>query len=224
MERIKAIVFDWDGTLIDSMNIKVNNAAVIFAQKYSLNPDLVAQSYRRYSGVSRRELFNLIAREHLGRDLRNIEYQAISSQFSKKNCEILENKQFFSSKNKEVLAQLHKMDLLLFISSSCLREEIERLAGFYGIDCYFSEILGSYDKFKKGIAHLSYIKQKYGLKSREIMVVGDEKADIRLAGRVGVVCVGLISKQFSDDLAQQFPDCIISDLRQLPEVVSSCMQ
>ncbi|HZD56304.1 MAG TPA: hypothetical protein VE136_06260, partial [Anaerolineales bacterium] len=54
------LLFDWDGTLINSLDIKVRNAGLLFAETFDLDPAGVEAAYRRHSGIPRQQLFDAI--------------------------------------------------------------------------------------------------------------------------------------------------------------------
>jgi phosphoglycolate phosphatase-like HAD superfamily hydrolase len=43
---IKSIGFDFDGTLVDSLGFKLENAGKIFSEKFSVDGDLVIELYQ----------------------------------------------------------------------------------------------------------------------------------------------------------------------------------
>ncbi|MDQ7837088.1 MAG: HAD family hydrolase [Thermodesulfobacteriota bacterium] len=220
MARIKAVVFDWDGTIVNTMPLKINNAASMFEEIYNADAENVSLSYRKYSGVSRKELFNLIAIENMGRELSLLEFNRLSSEFTLRNTTSYKENRVFDEKNRELLQWLAARGFELFVSSSAVKEEICELAVFLDIKKYFKEMLGASGDFIKGKAHMSYIKNKYGLKTDQIMFVGDEKADMRLVGRLGVICVGIVNGNPDSALDREFADYVISDLSQLREILT----
>jgi phosphoglycolate phosphatase-like HAD superfamily hydrolase len=87
------------------------------------------------------------------------------------------------------------------------------------LEKYFKEMLGSTGDFRKGIAHINYIKKKYGIKATQIMFVGDERADMRLAGRLGVMCVGVVNNKEKNELKDEFGDYVIQELSSIVEIL-----
>src|SRR3990172_2965869 len=106
VERIKAIVFDWDGTVVNTMQNKKNNASAIFAERYGAAHENVVRSYERYSGVPRKELFNLIAKENIGRELSPIEFNKLSSVFTLNNIDSFKKNNVFDEDNRGILQWL----------------------------------------------------------------------------------------------------------------------
>ena len=211
MGEIKAVVFDWDGTIVNTMPFKLDNAGQVFAKHFDVFPKEIALSYKAYSGIARRDLFNLIAKDHIGRELTALEFNQLSQFFTTKNLESYKRNQVFDETNREILGWLKDNNISLFISSSAIQREINELAEYLKISDYFTEILGSREGFKKGKDHLD---------SNKIIFVGDEKADMRLSGRLAIRCVGISQTADNDDLHDEFADLIISDLSGLRDIIS----
>ncbi|KON26829.1 hypothetical protein AC481_06430 [miscellaneous Crenarchaeota group archaeon SMTZ-80] len=218
---IKAILFDWDGTIVNTMTIKVKNASETFAEKFNIASEKAAISYERYSGISRKELFQLIAKENIGRSLSITELNNLSAKFTSRNIDSFNKNKVFDEKNREVLIWLVAKGYNLIVSSSALKCEIEDLAELLDIRRYFKEMLGSSDNFKKGKDHINYIKKKYRLASDQMMFVGNEKADIRLSGRLGITCVGIANGKLESDLSAEFADYVIPNLTDLKKVLAN---
>ena len=87
MGEIKAVVFDWDGTIVNTMPFKLDNAGQVFAKHFDVSPREIALSYKAYSGIARRDLFNLIAKDNIGRELTALEFNQLSQFFTTKNLE-----------------------------------------------------------------------------------------------------------------------------------------
>ena len=220
MGEIKAVVFDWDGTIVNTMPFKLDNAGQVFAKHFDVSPKEIALSYKAYSGIARRDLFNLIAKDHIGRELTALEFNQLSQFLTTKNLESYKRNQVFDETNREILGWLKDNNISLFISSSAIQREINELAEYLKISDYFTEILGSREGFKKGKDHLDYLRNKYHLDSNKIIFVGDEKADMRLSGRLAIRCVGISQTADNDDLHDEFADLIISDLSGLRDIIS----
>jgi len=219
VERIKAIVFDWDGTVVNTMQIKICNASNIFSEQYDVDSESIAESYRKYSGIPRRDLFDLIARENIGRGLSKFEFNRLSSEFTSRNVESYKTNKVFDNNKRKVLVRIKEHGFMMFVSSSANKDEIEKLAMLLDLEKYFKEMLGSTGDFRKGIAHINYIKKKYGIKATQIMFVGDERADMRLAGRLGVMCVGVVNNKEKNELKDEFGDYVIQELSSIVELL-----
>ena len=219
VERIKAIVFDWDGTIVDTMPLKIENVSRIFKKHYGISCKNTRESYKNYSGVSRKELFNLIAKDNIGKGLSSFEFSKISAEFTLRNINSYKSSTVFNEKYREIFTWLTKRNLMLFVSSSAVKDEIVKLAILLNIKDCFLEILGSFDNFRKGKHHIDYIKKKYALSTNHIMFVGDEKVDMRLSGRLGLMCVGVANGKCKSSLEMEFADYVIQDLTELRSIL-----
>ena len=89
MKKIRAVLFDWDGTLVNSLDVKIRNAGELFNRVFNLSPDQVGMAYRRHSGIPRRQLFDAIL-DDLGRPpLDDVEFESLSGKFSIMNTQAL---------------------------------------------------------------------------------------------------------------------------------------
>lgn len=218
--KIKAIIFDWDGTVVNTMQLKFQNLGIVFAKILGANPTDVMKSYRMYSGIPRRELFDHIAQDTIGRNISDFEFNRLSASFTDTNIQSYKENDVFDSQTEETLKWLMNEGFTLFVSSSAIPFEIKELAKHLSIDGYFKEILGSKNDFKKGKSHISYIMEKYGYASSQLLFVGDEKADMRLSGRLGVQCAGIARDKDHKELADEFADFTLQDFQDLKGVLT----
>ena len=107
------------------------------------------------------------------------------------------------------------------VSVATTQEEIGTGAKILGIDHLFEAILGSREGFRKGREHMDFLKKQFGLSSAAIVFVGDEKADMRLAGRLGLRTVGIARDKPASELREEFADAVILRLQELKDVVES---
>jgi mannose-1-phosphate guanylyltransferase len=63
-ERKWIVLFDWDGTLIDSLDLKIRNAGALFERALGIPHDKVEVVYRQHSGLPRRQVFRAICQEN----------------------------------------------------------------------------------------------------------------------------------------------------------------
>ncbi|MEK6854746.1 MAG: hypothetical protein AABX73_00820, partial [Nanoarchaeota archaeon] len=83
--NIRAMGFDFDGTLVNSLDAKIKNAGIVFSEVLNIPQSLVVKKYKRYSGVSRRSLFDNISLDIIGRKLEEQEYEILDRKFDEKN-------------------------------------------------------------------------------------------------------------------------------------------
>ncbi|MGE3609169.1 MAG: HAD family hydrolase [Bacteriovoracaceae bacterium] len=204
------IGFDWDGTLFDSMEFKRENFVKIFSKCEDDKQTLLNLHYK-YSGIPRKDLFNVVYKEVFGRELTDFEFKYLSQKYSELNHESAIKSPLFP----EVISVLEKIRIqrTLFISSSMPPEELRSLVKLKKIDHYFDEILGSEPGFGKGPEHVRFISERYNKEIKDFLFVGDDDKDVELAASARVKCLQVIRKE---DLRR---DNIIKSLSEILEVI-----
>ena len=213
--HVKAFLLDWDGTLIDSLPIKIENAAQLFADRLGADGAAVKASYAYHSGVPRRELFDRIAEECLGRPLGDAEFSGLSDAFSAANRSEVVARGALRDGVDEALQALQADGCLLFVSTSAAQDEIGALGVHYGLDAYCQELLGSRPGFSKGPEHAAYISAKYDVPVEQIAGVGDEATDVRLHRAAGIFSVGVVGTEEREALVAEGADRVIEELSEL---------
>lgn len=229
-QPISVVMFDWDGTLIHSLDIKVRNAGVLFEQTFRKPAAEVERAYRLHSGVPRRMLFEAICAELGLPGLSEQDYVTLSGQFTTKNRTVLleiaaqaPDNGLLPEDSPSTLRKLQESGYALYVSSSADPLEIREVARSLDLERYFlesgGEILGSQPGFFKGPQHVAYVERKRGVSPKQIAFVGDEPADIRLGKEAGVVTIGRTGTCTADELAILEPDAIIGSLGELPRIL-----
>lgn len=212
----KAIMFDWDGTLIGSLDMKVKNAGIVFGHVCGFPSQPVETIYRRHSGIPRRQLFEAISQSIASRGLGEDEFAQLSAKFTDLNRQSLTTVDLFDGV-KETLEELYGAGIVTAISSSAAPDEIASAVKHYGLKVCLNEVLGSEGDFTKGKAHVDYICQKYGTKPADVIVVGDEPADVTLAKEAGASSVAKIGTYSRQEIDYLQPDFVIEAI---PELLS----
>ena len=216
------LLFDWDGTLVNSLDIKVHHAGLLFAETFDLDPAEVEAAYQQHSGIPRRQLFNAICVDNGLSPLADELFVRLSKRFSAMNLEALSNpciQGLISSETCQALEDLKELGYPLYVSSSADPDEVQKAAGALGLAPYFQEIMGSSPGFTKGKPHVEYVLRIHNTLADKIAFVGDEPADIILGRDSGVTTIAKAGT-FSDvDLAKVNPDYIIASLSDLPELL-----
>jgi HAD superfamily hydrolase (TIGR01549 family) len=217
------VLFDWDGTLIESLEIKIRNAAQLFQELLGMDPQSVAASYRQHSGIPRRDLFMAICAENGINKLDEDLYQRLSQRFSVKNLEALTDKTVTSlvlPDTTAALAELRKQGYPLYVSSSAVTEEIRLVARLWDLEKYFNEILGSATGFNKGSQHVDYVVRQQHVTHSQIVFVGDEPTDIHLGKAAGVFMIAKAGTYPPARLRDEGADRVITSLGELPEILN----
>jgi phosphoglycolate phosphatase len=207
----KSIVFDFDGTLVDSMGIKLDAFVDMFSP---FGPEIMAQvqAYQlKNGGLPRRDKFLYLYKTLLNRDLGPEELNRLASEFSVR-VETLVNRTPYVPGALEFLDK-HYSEMPMHISSAAPQLELERIIDERDMRKFFKSIHGA--PTPKTIA-LREIMAQGGYNKEDILFVGDGEHDYRSALAVGCPFVG-VSRH-----GQFFPDAIghILSLMELEEIIN----
>lgn len=191
----RALVFDWDGTLFDSMEAKVKSFGEILSDTLSpLNPDATPEAmqavYRANSGRPRRAIFSTAAKTS-GVALDEAVCKRMSERLTDKNRRRLADAALFPDA-RAFLERLCVGDQRIFISSSVPQDELLGLVASAcpeHIKVRLSGVFGSEPGFSKGPQHIDRILDEVGCSRSEALVFGDDIADGELAAAAGVDCI-----------------------------------
>jgi phosphoglycolate phosphatase-like HAD superfamily hydrolase len=191
----EAIIFDFDGVLVESAEIKTE----AFRQLFSGYPDKVheiVKYHQMHMGISRYVKFRYFYEEILGRELSQDREIELDKQFS---AIVLERilKAPFVSGTVDFL-DVHYRKTPLFIASGTPDEELHYIATQRGISHYFREIHGT-PRTKPEI--VIDILSRFSWRASEVIFVGDAESDLKAAEESGVCFVARISPSSDDRLS-----------------------
>lgn len=181
---LKLVVFDWDGTLADSVS-KITECKAYLAQKYGLVPpteetvrDVLGTKFEEAMAkcfpTANKELLEKICREF--HELMQLEhYQAT-----------------LFPNAKETISVLKKRGFKVAIATSKNRNEMEKAIKHNGLEGVFDLVCcGKEHQEKPNAAMLQHIMSKFNFGEKECVMVGDTTTDIQFArnANVDVICV-----------------------------------
>ncbi|MFB6182405.1 MAG: HAD family hydrolase, partial [Candidatus Magasanikbacteria bacterium] len=218
---ISTVGFDWDGTLVKTMQAKATAfalACIYFHQELEEVQKDVERRYLETRGASRfyqlREAEKLLDLEHVENE------EAWSEKFSELAAERTQ-KAPLQPGAREVLEELEQRGLEMFVSSSVPHEDLQERVGRFDLHPRFEHVLGQIDDegFHKGVPHIDHICEE-GVSPKEIAFVGDGDSDMKAAEESNCgLAIAFNDPQLPD---QEFEgaDEVISDLHRTPEIVS----
>lgn len=198
-ERIQhkqVYIFDWDGTLFDSMTIKTENFCEVLAKQLqgrsNATVDGIRKIFKTASGIPRYEIFRRIG-SHYGVSLTQHESDTMSDALTQLNTTRLAHAKLFPDA-APFLQAIADANRTLYISSSVPEKELRAIVSDTlpsPLLRAFSGIFGSAPNFTKGKAHIGQILTETGVHADTCIVFGDDEADVELSRQAGVDCVRL---------------------------------
>lgn len=171
LNKYKAFIFDFDGVIVDSVNIKTLAFIRLF-ERYG--NDLVAKivkHHKSHGGVSRFDKIRHYHKAYLKKDISERQVGILANRFSGIVLGQVVRAPFI----KGVLDFMNTLkEKNLFLISATPEDEIKLIVRKRGLHKYFTDILGS-PRTKK--ENLKALIAKYGLNYRECVYFGDSQED-----------------------------------------------
>ena len=194
---IKAIIFDFDGVILDSVNVKTDAFAKMFSSYGSEVVEKVVQHHKQHGGISRFVKIKHYYNEYLNREIDENELEKLCYEFSKLVYDGVINSPWIEGA-KEFLVENHK-SYKFFIATGTPQDEIINITFDLNIAQYFCGIYGSPRK-KEELIQL--IINKNQLHKEEILFIGDALTDYEAAKYYSIKFIGISSSNitFSNDV------------------------
>ena len=207
MNKVEAIIFDFDGVLVESVDVKTQAFAEMYKQYGLKIVDQVVAYHLEHGGVSRYEKFRYYQETLLGQSLSPSEEKILGDTFSKMVKDAVVTAPWVPGAY-EFLSEYHQA-FALFVASGTPEEEMKEIVRRRDMARYFMSVHGA--PAEKAVIIRS-ICEEHGFKNRSVLMVGDAMTDYMGARAAGVRFVGC-----SLDGQATFPPHVpvIPDLRNL---------
>lgn len=177
---IKAIVFDFDGVILESAHIKTD----AFRDVFSKWPEIVDQAvdyHLRNSGVTRYKKFEYVYNELLNQTYSDSIGQELSDEFSASCFEKIKAAPLVEGVCEFLRDNNQKFDM--FVASASPDEELKQTIEVKQLSKYFKGVFG-HPKLKKDT--ILDVLKKYQLEKSEVVFVGDGESDLKAARDTGI--------------------------------------
>lgn len=185
----KIIIFDLDGTLLDSMNIFSDIASYLISWKYEVSRDDARKKYLETSGIP---FFQQLEILFPG----NRDNSEIAKMFEERKVAATDHL-VMDSAQQEAISRIQRSGIKIAVSSNNFQENVDRFAKFSNLE--FSYVLGYKDGFSKGVDHFKHIIKLESLKPEDVLFVGDSLSDMRKSMENNIDFVGRIGTFSEDD-------------------------
>jgi phosphoglycolate phosphatase-like HAD superfamily hydrolase len=208
----KAVIFDFDGVILESGDIKTEAFLELFAD-YPEHRNAIRQYHLENIGISRYRKFEWIHSELLGRALDHQESSRLGKAFS----DIALGKILTCSCVPGALECLETLSarLPLFVASGTPQEELDFIVERRGLTRFFTGVFGTPRTKTEIIRHLL---AGLGLSPDDVVFVGDGLSDYQAASETGVRFIARESASAAVDWSG-FGVPVLPDLHDVPTVV-----
>jgi len=218
---IGSIVFDFDGTLVDSNDIKLQTFYEV-TKAYDPTGSTVTRVLKQFPNKDRYGIFQELARELLTKNLAidavNLESLAtkwaeaytIRCEKAIENCEEVPG-------TSATLKWISGQNIPIFINSRTPTITLKRLVTLRSLHSYISEIYGAPASKSQ---NLRQIQNQTQAEPKEILFVGDSEDDREAAVDVGCYFVGVILRE-KPRFLHPLPEPRITNLYQLQRIVTT---
>jgi len=205
---VKAILFDFDGVIAESMDIKTDAFARLFRE---FGPEIVKKvvaHHQAHGGVSRFEKIRLYHEQYLGKVITDEELSAWCGRFSDLVLDAVVSSPYVPGA-LELLESCHKK-YSCFIITGTPQEEMEEILSRKGLNRFFIGVYGS-PTTKTEI--VKEIMSAHKFEPKEIVYIGDAMTDYEAAKGAGITFIGRVPEGKPNIFP---PDAVVvSDLKNI---------
>lgn len=206
-----AIIFDFDGVLVQSIDIKAAAFAAIYAPYGQEIVNKVVQYHHTHGGVSRYEKFKHFHNNLLGFSLSTEEMNNLDKQFSQCVMQKVINAPEIAGANA-FLGYFSGL-IACHVISATPHFELVDIIKMRNLSSYFISVHGAPEK---KVDSINKIILDRGYEKKKVLMIGDALSDYHAAEAAHIKFLGVITHEMI------FPDhvCVINDLTGLKELIS----
>ncbi|WP_133405545.1 phosphoglycolate phosphatase [Parashewanella tropica] len=220
--RFKAIAFDLDGTLVDSVP---DLAAAVNGMMMELNLELTSEDQvRSWVGNGAEVLVQRALKWSTAESPQpSMLAEALAVFMRHYDLHLNQHSRLYPSV-KATLAQLHLQGYQMAIVTNKPQQFIKPLLKAFGIEAYFSLILGgdTLPKKKPDPLPLTHILEQWQLENYQLLMVGDSKNDILAAKAASIASIGLTyGYNYGEDIGLCGPDAVFDNFHHIENWVNA---
>jgi phosphoglycolate phosphatase-like HAD superfamily hydrolase len=209
---IKGIIFDYDGVIAESVNVKTEAFAELY-KPFGLEIEKkVIEHHEANGGISRFEKFKIYHKQYLSIELDEVGIQKLANQFSDLVLTKVIDSPYIKGAYEFLVANQGRYDL--FISTGTPTDEIETILAIKNTRQYFEAVYGSPES---KTSHVNKIIEETSYQSRELVFIGDATTDRDAARNTGVHFIG----RFTTSEAIKEEKYLIKDFCNLQKIIKA---
>ncbi|MGI6394293.1 MAG: HAD family hydrolase [bacterium] len=205
--KAELILFDLDGTLINTMEGFADLAASIIEREYKVPFVTGRRNYITTSGIPFKHQLEVMFPNN------PLNFQA-QKEFESRKQDV-----FFKTPPDEdtvaALKKLKEIGIKVVVSSNNYHEFVEKYFSLHK-EVSFDLILGYKENFAKGKDHILHVINKFGISKEKMIFVGDSIHDGEVAQALDIPFIGRVAIRTEEEFLSEFPDILcVSKLSQI---------
>ncbi len=175
ISNFDAIIFDFDGVIVDSEQIRINGFKKIFQNQPDNLVDKLIDYHIKNGGISRYEKIKWFYRNFLDKEINEFELNSIADEFKNIMIKEMINPKIIICETFEFIKKFYKEKPLSIISGSD-HKELNIICKSLNLSKYFKSIEGS--PIKKVDLISNFISRNKYINNR-ILYIGDSLIDLK---------------------------------------------
>jgi phosphoglycolate phosphatase len=165
----KAVIFDFDGTLADSMPFLEQIGVEMMMKYFEISIEDATHRYRTTTGLPYEQQVKMNFPDHP-------KCEEAIEEFEQLKIDRIFDQHLFDD-TEQTVRELNERGFDVFVSSSTFQPTIEEYFRRIGLLDLFKGILGYRPGFEKGADHFNYIKSEFNVEFDDMLFVGDSLKD-----------------------------------------------
>lgn len=213
---LKLMVFDWDGTLMDSVGAIVGCTRAVIAELALGEAD--ETTIRGTVGLGLRETVDLLLP---GCD--DAHFEVVRECYRRHWVETFRDRPLLFPGVRDMLGELARSGYLLAVATGKSRRGLEHVLEQTGLRGHFHATRTADEAFSKPHPQMLLdLLDQLGVSPREALMVGDSIYDLRMAAQAGAQAVAVLTGAHSpEELAAEAPRVLLDQVAELPAWLAS---
>lgn len=189
IDNYKSFFFDFDGVIVDSVDIKTQAFGELFKDCGEEIVKKVVGYHLKNGGVSRYEKFKYYYKNIVNKEITSEIIDDLDKKYSRLVVEKIMEAPFIKGV-MDFIRQLNEIGKECFIISATPQKEVKDIAKSRQIAGFFKEIVGSPETKKE---NLEYLLDKHSIDPDEAVYFGDARSDYEAARKNSVDFIGIVN-------------------------------